>query len=48
MFAGDRCSNMSLAQCIALTLRELVAANLGLDSALLDAMPAGKHPVVPG
>ena len=47
VFASDRYADVSLAQWMALTPHELVAANLGLDRTLLDAMPAGKRPVVP-
>jgi oxalate decarboxylase len=48
VFASDRYADVSLAQWMALTPHELVAANLGLDRALLDAMTAGKRSVVPG
>ena len=48
VFASDRYADVSLAQWMALTPHGLVAVNLGLDRALLDAMPAGKRSVVAG
>lgn len=48
LFASDRYADLSLAQWMALTPHELVAANLCLDRALLDAMPDGKRSVVRG
>lgn len=47
VFASDRFTDISLAQWMALTPHELVAANLNLDRALLDAMPTQKRSVVP-
>ncbi len=47
VFASGRYADVSLAQWMALTPHGLVAAHLGLDRALLDALPAGKRPVVP-
>ena len=46
VFASDRYADVSLAQWLALTPHELVAANSGLDRALLDTIPTGKRPVV--
>ena len=48
VFVSDRFADVSLAQWMALTPHELVAAHLKLDPALLDAMPAGKTSVVRG
>ena len=48
VFASDRYADVSLAQWMALTPHELVAAHLNLERGLLDAMSAGKRSVVPG
>ena len=48
VFASSRYADVSLAQWMALTPHELVAANLNLDRALLDALSTGKRPVIPG
>lgn len=48
VFASDRYADVSLAQWMALTPHELVAVNSGVDRAVLDALPPGKHPVVAG
>ncbi len=47
VFTSSRYADVSLAQWVALTPHELVAANLRLSRPLLDALPARKHPVVP-
>jgi oxalate decarboxylase len=47
VFTSSRYADVSLAQWVALTPHELVAANLRLSRPLLDALPAQKHPVVP-
>ena len=48
VFASDRYADVSLAQWMALTPPELVAANLHLDRDLVDAIPTGKCSVVSG
>lgn len=48
VFASDRFEDVSLTQWLALTPHELVAAHLGVDRALIDALPTEKRPVVPG
>ena len=47
LFPSARYADVSLAQWLALTPPELVQAHLGVDRALLDALRAGKVPVVP-
>lgn len=48
VFKGARYSDVSLAQWMALTPRELVQAHLGIDRALLDGLPAEKRSLMPG
>ena len=45
LFPAPRFEDVSLVQWLALTPRTLVAAHLGIDPALLDALPRDKRPV---
>lgn len=45
--ASGHCTDVSLAQWMALTPHELVAGHLDIEHALLDTMSTTKHPVVP-
>ena len=45
LFPAPRFEDVSLVQWLALTPRTLVAAHLGIDAALLDALPRDKRPV---
>jgi oxalate decarboxylase len=47
LFPSAVFEDVSLAQWMALTPHELVAAHLGIDRRLLDSLPRQKHPVVP-
>ncbi len=47
VFVSDRFTDVSLAQWLALTPHELVAAHLNLDRALVDAIPAQRRSIVP-